>query len=197
MTTASPQKHSPRAGRPLLSSRESLQDAAFELFLENGYEHTTVDQIASRAGVGRSTFFNYFRSKADVFWMELDEALDGAAQHHPTATTPKGRIREVLLVVAGFFDAGRVPFALTQHHLVGGTEELTASALSRGMRLSEILVRAAGPHDAAGDTARVLVLASLGTALGAALQWADAGIGRGDFGPVLAEALESTLGPAH
>jgi AcrR family transcriptional regulator len=37
-------------GRPPTSSREILQDAAFELFLENSYPKTTVDQIAQRAG---------------------------------------------------------------------------------------------------------------------------------------------------
>ena len=63
-------------GRPPASSREMLQDAAFELFLENSYAGTTVEEIAQRAGVSRNTFFNYFPTKSDVFWVELDESLD-------------------------------------------------------------------------------------------------------------------------
>ena len=51
-----------RAGRPRASSRETLAEAACELFLEQGYEATSVVDIAQRAGVSRSSFFNYFSS---------------------------------------------------------------------------------------------------------------------------------------
>jgi AcrR family transcriptional regulator len=48
------------------SVRERLSTAAFALFDERGYEHSTVDDIAERAGVGRMTFFRAFPSKDDV-----------------------------------------------------------------------------------------------------------------------------------
>ena len=54
----------PRAGRPRALSRETLAEAACELFLEQGYEATSIAEIATRAGVSRSSFFNYFWSKA-------------------------------------------------------------------------------------------------------------------------------------
>ena len=63
-------------GRPRTSSRAALEEAALELFLEQGYTPTTIDQITSRAGVSRATFFNYFSSKADLLWVEVDDALD-------------------------------------------------------------------------------------------------------------------------
>src|ERR1700710_2415270 len=66
------QAQKPARGRPRSSSRELLEDAAFELFLENTYAKTTIDQITQRAGVGRSTFFNYFQGKSDVFWVDVD-----------------------------------------------------------------------------------------------------------------------------
>ncbi|MDQ2670204.1 MAG: TetR/AcrR family transcriptional regulator, partial [Gemmatimonadota bacterium] len=53
-----------RSGRPRASSRESLAEAACELFLERGYEQTSVTDIATRAGVSRSSFFNYFDTKS-------------------------------------------------------------------------------------------------------------------------------------
>ena len=67
-----------------------LADAAAELFLEQGYGRTTVDQIAARAGVSRATFFNYFPAKSDVMWLELDAAVAAlpellAASTEPTA----------------------------------------------------------------------------------------------------------------
>jgi AcrR family transcriptional regulator len=47
-------------------SRARIAAAARELFATNGYDRTTVDAIAERAGVARRTFFRYFRSKDDA-----------------------------------------------------------------------------------------------------------------------------------
>src|SRR5690606_27882845 len=68
-----------RAGRPRASSRETLAEAACELFLEKGYEATSIVDIAQRAGVSRSSFFNYFASKSDVLWSGLDARIATAS----------------------------------------------------------------------------------------------------------------------
>jgi AcrR family transcriptional regulator len=47
-------------------ARERLVVAAVDLFTEQGYDDTTVTQIAERAGVTKSTFFRYFPDKRDV-----------------------------------------------------------------------------------------------------------------------------------
>ncbi|MER5666006.1 TetR/AcrR family transcriptional regulator [Streptomyces mirabilis] len=51
---------------------DRLYTAALELFAEQGYERTTIDQIAERADVARGTFFNHFQRKEDVVttWAE-------------------------------------------------------------------------------------------------------------------------------
>ena len=64
-----------RTGRPKASSREILAEAACELFLEQGFEATSIADITSRAGVSRSSFFNYFASKSDILWASLDERI--------------------------------------------------------------------------------------------------------------------------
>jgi AcrR family transcriptional regulator len=58
-----------------LPVRKRLTAAAFELFDERGYEHSTVDDIAERAGVGRTTFFRTFASKEDVILPDHDVVL--------------------------------------------------------------------------------------------------------------------------
>ena len=55
--------------------RERFVTAAFELFAERGYEQTTVDDIAERAGVGRTTFFRTFRSKEDAIFPDHEQLL--------------------------------------------------------------------------------------------------------------------------
>ncbi len=63
-------------GRRRITSRAELEHVAFELFERQGYEGTTVDDIASAAGIGRRTFFRYFASKTDVPWGDFAAELD-------------------------------------------------------------------------------------------------------------------------
>ena len=44
-------------------TRELILDTALPLFLEQGYEATTMEEIAERAGIGTSTLYRYFPSK--------------------------------------------------------------------------------------------------------------------------------------
>ena len=46
--------------------RSAIWDAATDLFVEKGYDETTVEDIAERAGVSRRSFFRYFSSKGDL-----------------------------------------------------------------------------------------------------------------------------------
>ncbi len=55
--------------------REALVVAADALFVDQGYEGTTVDQIAERAGVSRRTFFRYFPSKEAIAFPRAEERL--------------------------------------------------------------------------------------------------------------------------
>jgi AcrR family transcriptional regulator len=74
------------AGRAEL--RRDLVAAAVELFHARGYDDTTIDDIAAAAGVGRRTFFRYFRSKEDAISPDHEAALariaDVFEEAHPT-----------------------------------------------------------------------------------------------------------------
>ncbi|HZF84581.1 MAG TPA: helix-turn-helix domain-containing protein [Burkholderiaceae bacterium] len=57
-------------------TRQRIAELALRLFLDHGYDGTTLDAIASAAGISRRTFFSYFKSKDDIilFGMEADSA---------------------------------------------------------------------------------------------------------------------------
>ncbi len=54
------------------NARERLETAALDLFVANGYEKTTVTQIAERAGMNRATFFRHFVDKREVLFAGED-----------------------------------------------------------------------------------------------------------------------------
>ena len=57
------------------ATRAAIEDAAWALFTEQGFDVTTVHQIADRANVAPRTFFRYFPTKEAVLYPELDELL--------------------------------------------------------------------------------------------------------------------------
>jgi AcrR family transcriptional regulator len=69
-----------------LSVKERLTAAAFALFDERGYEHSTVEDIAERAGVGRTTFFRAFASKEDVILPDHRVVLEAVKARLATST---------------------------------------------------------------------------------------------------------------
>lgn len=63
-------------GRPEATSHAAIEQVAFELFAERGFERTTLEAIAEGVGVGRRTIFRYYRSKNDIPWGQFDRTLD-------------------------------------------------------------------------------------------------------------------------
>lgn len=70
-----------RIGRSPATTHGELSAIALELFLERGYEQTTIDDIAAAAGIGRRTLFRYFPSKNDLPWGDFDSLLAMMREH--------------------------------------------------------------------------------------------------------------------
>jgi AcrR family transcriptional regulator len=182
-----------RGGRPRRSSGEILADAASELFLENGYAKTTVDQIAQRAGVSRATFFNYFAGKADLLWLDLDAslALLPAALRDASDRPPVEAVGAALVAVARAHPADRVPWALTQGEAMHLGDDLTASGATRFVAQHAIVARYLDERTGGQDPGRSPVVAAtlLAAAGAAAVAWARAGIGRGRLADFVSPAV--------
>lgn len=70
----------PGLGRPQVTSRVELEQICLTMFAARGFDVTSVDDIAATAGIGRRTFFRYFKSKNDAVWGDFDTQLDRFAQ---------------------------------------------------------------------------------------------------------------------
>ena len=101
------------------SARDRLAQAAFDLFNERGYEQTTVDDIAERAGLGRATFFRHYRSKEDVIFPDHDRLLEQvrdrlrSTSHGTALAAVCDAVRLVLLHYLDEGDLARRRYALT------------------------------------------------------------------------------------
>jgi len=71
----------PRIGRAPVTTHGELGHIALTLFLERGFDQTTVDDIAAAAGIGRRTLFRYFPSKNDLAWGDFDALLMRMREH--------------------------------------------------------------------------------------------------------------------
>ena len=181
----------PRSGRPRASSRETLAEAACELFLEQGFEQTSIVDITSRAGVSRSSFFNYFASKSDVLWAGLDERITALEERlgrneGPDAATA---VRSALTDLGAEFAPDSLALALLNTSAMGLEEELEREASVRRSRIAAAVasrLRAAGVD---GVEAEVAGAAHAGAVLAAIDAWARDGAGRAPLAGPLQAAL--------
>src|SRR5438094_9382080 len=90
-------------GRWEPNARGRLERAALELYVERGFEQTTVAEIAQRAGLTERTFFRYFADKREVLFAgagALEEFLVRAVAQAPDSATPLGAIAGALEAAA-------------------------------------------------------------------------------------------------
>ena len=183
-----------RPGRPRRSSAEILADAAAELFLEQGYAATSVDEIARRAGVSRGTFFNYFGGKSDLFWVDLDATLAGLAGVLRASSGSGSSARSGAIAVAGAlvelaesYDPARVPWALTQADAMRLGDEVVTSGALRFAAQNRVVTQLLAEDGVAAPqlVSSTLLIAAAGAFVG----WARGGVGRGALGPLVAAAV--------
>lgn len=82
--------------------RETLKrisEAGLRLFIANGFEATTIDAIASEAGISRRTFFYYFKSKDDILLSleSMGETLAAALRDEPAGQSPLQAVRNAII----------------------------------------------------------------------------------------------------
>ncbi|GAA2262806.1 TetR family transcriptional regulator [Streptomyces amakusaensis] len=125
---AGPAADGPAAKTPM---RELLAEAAFELFMERGFEGTTVDDIVARAGVGRRSFFRYFPSKEDAVFPDHERCLADMTEYLERATSgdPLDRVCEAARIVLRMYAANPV-FSVRRYRLTREVPGLRTYELS-------------------------------------------------------------------
>jgi AcrR family transcriptional regulator len=138
-------------------ARDRLAQAAFALFDEQGYEQTTVEDISERAGLGRTTFFRYYRSKEDVIFPDHDRLVEqvGRRLRAPGHATVLAAVSDaVRLVLHSYLDEGDIArrrYALTS--TVPALRDREIASVARYQRLFREFIA-----DSAGDRSETALL---------------------------------------
>jgi AcrR family transcriptional regulator len=150
-------------------TRWAFIDAALDLFLTQGYEATTIDEIVAAVDVSQRTFFRYFAGKEDValsFLAEYDEIFIRTLAGRPPAEPPVAALRAALnasLSAIEESDEEQATRFCKLRCLIDGTPALAAGQLRRfsetEQELATIIARRMGT-DLAADVRPYLLVAS-------------------------------------
>ncbi|MFI1070307.1 TetR family transcriptional regulator [Streptomyces puniciscabiei] len=130
-------------------TREALLRAALELFTSQGYEHTTVDEIAEAVDVSQRTFFRYFAGKEDAAFavQAMTEArFVEAVRARPPHEAPLEALRQAVLegwdgIRETVESAVPVELYVRMYRTIESTPALLAAHLRRSAATEETIAR--------------------------------------------------------
>ncbi|WP_414170097.1 TetR family transcriptional regulator [Streptoverticillium reticulum] len=131
-------------GRWQPNARGRLERAAMELYTERGFERTTADEIAKRAGLTERTFFRHYADKREVLFGgagALQELFADTLADVPASTAPMDAVGATLETVAAGF-RGRHAFARQRQAVITANAELRERELVKLASLSATMADA-------------------------------------------------------
>jgi AcrR family transcriptional regulator len=176
-------------------TRRALQDAALELFTRQGFEHTTVDEIADACDISPRTFFRYFAAKEDVLFGDADERrteLVETISARPAGEPLLRSVREAMLALASDYEHDR-PRLVAKSEIMARNATLRSRGVERQrdweVALTDALQRRDAGEGAASSMLELRLVAAVATAaLRAACDtWVAEG---GELRPIVAEAFD-------
>jgi AcrR family transcriptional regulator len=174
-------------------TREAIQREATRLFQKQGYEQTTIEQIAAAVEISPSTFFNYFRTKEDVVLYDAYDPLVATLfESRPSDEPLSESVRVVLDQVSGILETDR-EIILARSRLLLETPDLRAKLWSEVERtqvfLGALLAQRTG-RDADDFEFRVVSIALVAAMMEAASEWVRQD-GRVPMGDLMKAALDA------
>jgi AcrR family transcriptional regulator len=163
--------------RKKAATKQSIQHHALRLFIEKGYDATTVEEIATAAGVSHMTFFRYFPRKEEVVeYDEYDPLIEDLIVARPRDEPPLVAVQQAIRlgleqILLADREALLTRTRLILHNPVLRSRNLVAQDATRDL-LARALARRAGlaKPDLAATVQASAVLAVIGPAMTA---WAE------------------------
>jgi len=170
-------------------ARARLANSALDLYLERGFEQTTVADIAARAGVTERTFFRHFTDKREVLFDGTHSLQAGVLE--AIAVAPEGSAYDIAgsaLVTGSAFLEERGEFAGRRTRAITANPELHERELLKLARLSAAIAEALTERGTANPSARLAAEAAVSAFAAGFERWSGAG-----ESPPLAECIRAAL----
>ena len=159
------------------NTRERLVRAALELFTEQGYDTTTVSEIAERAGgLTKMTFFRHFPDKREVLFVGQDmhsRLLADAIATAPGPATPLQAVAAALHALTATFTDDRRELAARLRAVIAANSELRERAAFKRTGLTEAMTEALEKRGVPDLTASLAAELGIRAFYRAFDQWAD------------------------
>lgn len=177
--TASPltrfQRVHPQGRRPA-TDHAAIERAAFTLFEQQGFDETTMEDIANAVGGGRRTLFRYFPSKNDIPWGQFDEGLHHLREHLASIPDDVPPAEAVHRCVVDFndFDEATIDQHRFRRRLILTTPTLQAHSALRYAAWRQIIVEYVASRTGAAPDAflpRIVGHVSLALAVSSYEEW--------------------------
>lgn len=179
--------------RKKLRTRESIRQAMYRLVTEQGFESTTIEQIAAAAEVSQSTVFRYFPTKEDIVLSdEYDPLLRDAFRSRPAGEAPLVALRRAVTDTMRVLHLDVTDELALRLRLVRHNHQLRARMFqgmdtSANVLLPALAERTGRPED--DFELRVVLGAVMGALTQALFDWVDRD-GVDDIGQTVDRALE-------
>jgi len=187
--------YSARMGRWEPGAAGRLREAALELYVAQGYEQTTVAEIAERAGVTARTFFRHFADKREVLFSGselLQERMVAAVEAAPADAGPVEAVAAGLAAAAEMLGSNHA-YSKRRHAVVTANPELRERELIKMARLGEALTVALTARGVAAADARLAAEAGIAVFRTGFERWV-AGPRSAELATVLSDAMRQLRG---
>lgn len=148
-------------------THDRIATAGLKLFIENGFEATTLDAIAAAAGISRRTFFYYFKSKEDVLLGQegsgFTQALRTTMLEGSVDQAPIEAARKCFIKLASRYETRE---SIVVDRLLRSTEALRARKDARFVEMELTLADTMAelwPDPARSDALRIVAMMAIGT----------------------------------
>jgi AcrR family transcriptional regulator len=171
----------PPIGRREEKRRETLEriaKAGLKLFIEHGYEATTLDAIAEASGISRRTFFYYLKSKEDVLLAHesggIPQALRPTLLKQSSNQSPLEATRKTFLILASRYQTKE---SILADRILRSTEALRLRKEALHVQMEEVLAEALyelWPDPSERPALRLAAMMAMGTLRFAKDNWRQA-----------------------
>ena len=131
----------PLRERKKIKTKELLIQVATRLFLEKGFEATTIDEIVDQADVSQRTFFRYFTTKESIVFWNHDHRREALGQHLANghdANHPFDRLKRALLTISKEYQEQKDQL-LDEYRIVTSSKELISSDMELDIEFEKII----------------------------------------------------------